>query len=92
MTENEVLDIQNLAQEMIEVARKYAIKYTPEQMFPNVKTAFYTIMASLAVMQRMGPERNEQSILEGIQSIKDEITIHTNNMIKFMNAEKEGKE
>lgn len=91
MTESEALDIQNLAQDMIDVARKYAIKYTPEQMFPNVKTAFYTIMASLAVMEKLGEDRNEKTILEGIESIKQEIDLHISNMMKYINAENEGK-
>ena len=92
MTQEEQLEIQNLAQEMIDVARKYAVKYTPEQMFPNVKTAFYTIMAALAVMQKMGTDAEEKSIVHYVQEIKEEIDLHVSNMIKFMNAEKEGKE
>ena len=92
MTQEEQLEIQNLAQEMIDVARKYAVKYTPEQMFPNVKTAFYTIMAALAVMQKMGTDTEEKSIVHYVQEIKEEIDLHVSNMIKFMNAEKEGKE
>lgn len=92
MTDEKALDIQNLAQEMIDVARKYATKYGPEDMFPSVKTAFYTILAALSVMQRVKENDNGDDIYKLVDELEKEFSLYLGNLEKRFNAEQQEKE